>query len=557
MKANTTKIDACYCRYSSDKQRDTTSIEVQIEQCERSAGKLLVVYQDEAKTGRALAGREQLHRLMIDASEGKISNLYVLRYDRLGRNEADTFTTVAELEDYGVQVISAQEGREVITRGIHLVMAAHYSRDLSIKTKNGLLKRHEQRTFTGGKAPVGYRVIDRDDRRVLEIDPDESKSVRFIFDSYTDPTQPMGFKIIAKTLNDRGIPTRSMIDEQNGRAKVNRRINRTRKATPWSKSSIRCVLTNPIYTGMVVFNRRTMKLDRETGRRVPRFNDPSVHQSYQTPDLRIINDEQFQAAQGKLKARVKPRGSARSASLIRAFTGHLFCEDCGSAFYSRQSANKKGVYIYYQCGCRQRRGPEACPNEITLREDHLIKSLQQVCAVAFDDIEGMVEEATAEARRATDDNREQAARIRKQIAETEMDGNGLTALLRDPEMDEMARTVIRRQLSDVGTKLATTQAALDRLLDKSNDDADALIVRVREKLLAARQRWESVANSAQLNSLIGELVGPSIVSADGRLLPVGATKDPVHAADATVHGVIAGEGFEPSTSGYEGDRSKR
>ena len=65
---------------------------------------------------------------------------------------------------------------------------------------------------------------------------------------------------------------------------------------------------------------------------------------------------------------------------------------------------------------------------------------------------------------------------------------------------------------------------------------------VRRKLLEAKERWETVASPAQLNQLIGELVGPSIVTADGRLLAVPKEK-PVH---ESVHGVIAGGRYVPS-----------
>src|SRR5436190_4579101 len=79
--SSTIKRAVGYYRYSSEAQRDSTSIDVQREQCERSAGGSLPAYMDEAKTGRALAGRENLHRLMADAAEGKIARVYVYRFD--------------------------------------------------------------------------------------------------------------------------------------------------------------------------------------------------------------------------------------------------------------------------------------------------------------------------------------------------------------------------------------------------------------------------------------------------------------------------------------------
>jgi len=57
-------------------------------------------------------------------------------------------------------------------------------------------------------------------------------------------------------------------------------------------------------------------------------------------------------------------------------------------------------------------------------------------------------------------------------------------------------------------------------------DNHRLAAIIRAKLLEAKERWEAVANAAQLNQLIGELVGPSIVTSEGKLLAVGANKTP-------------------------------
>ena len=80
-----TKSDALYARYSSHQQDDSTSIEVQVEQCERAAGISLVRYVDRAKTGRTMGGRTELLRLIRDAEEGRIGRLFVYKFDRLGR----------------------------------------------------------------------------------------------------------------------------------------------------------------------------------------------------------------------------------------------------------------------------------------------------------------------------------------------------------------------------------------------------------------------------------------------------------------------------------------
>src|SRR5688572_13335701 len=111
------KTDAIYARYSSHAQDDGTSIEVQIEQCERAAGGTCQHYVDRAKTGRTTGGRTQLLAMLADADAGRIARVFVYKFDRLGR-AADTHLVAQQLEDASVQLISATEGTNELARGV-------------------------------------------------------------------------------------------------------------------------------------------------------------------------------------------------------------------------------------------------------------------------------------------------------------------------------------------------------------------------------------------------------------------------------------------------------
>src|SRR5206468_2088442 len=84
--SHSSRSDAIYARYSSHAQDDGTSIEVQIEQCERAADASCQHYIDRARTGRTMAGREQLLQLLADAAAGKIGRVFVYKFDRFGRD---------------------------------------------------------------------------------------------------------------------------------------------------------------------------------------------------------------------------------------------------------------------------------------------------------------------------------------------------------------------------------------------------------------------------------------------------------------------------------------
>src|SRR5688572_28164534 len=261
------KHDAIYARYSSHAQDDGTSIEMQLEQCERAAGNGCQHYIDRAKTGRTVGGRAQLLAMLADAEAGKLARVFVYKFDRLGR-DAETHTIARDLEDHGVELISVTEGTNALARGIQLVVAEDYSRQLAQRTRDGLLKRFQQNAFTGGVAPYGYRVITRDKQRVLEINPDEAAIVREVVAQYLGAA--CGFKSIAKRLQARGIASR--------------------RGSGWSFTSVRSLLKNEILTGRVRYNTRRMHLNRDTGRRVHRHKPVAEHLERLDETLRILDD---------------------------------------------------------------------------------------------------------------------------------------------------------------------------------------------------------------------------------------------------------------------------
>jgi site-specific DNA recombinase len=242
------KLDAVYARYSSHSQDDSTSIEVQLEACRRKAEGECVEYIDRALTGRTIAGRPELQRLLEDAEAGKVARLFVYKFDRLGRAAA-THAIVEGLEDCGVEVISVTEGTNPLARGVTLVVAADYSRQLGERAHDGLKKRHEQRCWTGGEPPYGFQIVrEGDGRSRVAVRPDEAEVVRSIVAMFL--SESVGMKVLARRLQDRGVPTR--------------------RGARWSFTTVRSMLTNRMYIGEVWYNLRKFKLDRQTGRRKPR-----------------------------------------------------------------------------------------------------------------------------------------------------------------------------------------------------------------------------------------------------------------------------------------------
>ena len=114
--------------------------------------------------------------------------------------------------------------------------------------------------------------------------------------------EAVGLKLIARRLRARQLPTR--------------------RGAGWSFTSVRSMLTNPILTGRVAFNRRRMHLNRATGRRVHRAKQESEHLERQDESLRILTDDTFAKIQDRMR-RAGRNQSPRAATGIAPFRAFL------------------------------------------------------------------------------------------------------------------------------------------------------------------------------------------------------------------------------------------
>lgn len=514
------KYDAMYARYSSHAQDDGTSIAVQIESCERAAGQPLKHFIDEAKTGRTTGGRTELLKLMQEAEAGRIDRLYVYKFDRLGR-AAETHVLVEDLEQHGVEVISVTEGTNALARGVQLVVAADYSRVLAERTRDGLVQRHKQGCWTGGPAPYGYRIVEAPDgKKRLAIHPDEAATVKFVFESYL--AESISLKEVANRVRARGVPTRL--------------------GGPWGFTTVRGILTNRMLVGEVRFLRRCYKLNRSTGKRVPRWRDEDRHLVARDESLRIIDDASFERVQAQLAANSVER--PRGASELRPFTRHLFCGECGTVYYCRKSKNAKGEYHYYSCGQRMAKRAGECGNRASIREDRLMARVHEAMSAVFEDMDGVLDEVMAMSQEALEANRNESSRLKGGIAESDKLIAGFTRLLVDPDIEAGAKKAIARQLSEEEAKRDGLRQALDALAVQSVADMDDLMADCRQAFLEAKANFASLMTPTQMNRFVADVIGPMAVLPDGRI----AQKEAVLTAEAMRTAGIAGAGLEPATS---------
>ena len=361
-----------YCRFSTDRQ-DSRSIEDQDRRCREFAARqdlfVTKIYSDAAKSGANME-RAQLQQLLRDAAKRKFDVVLVDDLSRLSRDLGDTWRIVfQDLAAADVRVVDVETGRASdedsarLLFGVKGLFADQYLQAVRRQTHRGLEGRALAGFHTGGRT-FGYGTVEEPSppdpehpRRIPVVDEAEAAVVRQIFASFASGKSP---RQIADELNRAATPA----PHDGGRGNKGLR--------GWGHTTIRSMLTNERYTGLVTWN--THKWLRVPGkgtrRRVPR---PVAEHVTKTVDaLRIIDPATWDRVQTRFntnkrsKTPGRPQGSVGAGHLL---SGLLKCGACGGSFgllYRRKKAGE--TYQTLGCVTHKSRGSAICANDRTISE---------------------------------------------------------------------------------------------------------------------------------------------------------------------------------------------
>lgn len=185
--------------------------------------------------------------------------------------------------------------------------------------------------WNGSQPPFGYCAITAETRadavkKRLEINPEEAKVVREIFDLYR---AGRGIRAIADHLNRKGLTYRH-------------------KDRKYTSSLVHQILTRKAYAGTHYFNR--------TDSRRGRGKDKAEWIAFATPV--IIPPEIFDEVRRKLESRRPMRIPPRLVNGPTLLTGIAKCSSCGGGMTIR--TGKGGRYRYYTCNNRVNEGATSC-----------------------------------------------------------------------------------------------------------------------------------------------------------------------------------------------------
>lgn len=357
-----------YARYSSDHQRDA-SIEDQLRLCRERAGNeswdIVDSYTDRSISGASLI-RPGIQALMADAQTSQFDIVLAESLDRISRDQEDIAGVYKRLTFAGIRIVTLSEGEiNELHIGLKGTMSALFLKDLADKTRRGLRGRVEAGKSGGGNS-YGYDVV----RKINSdgtfttgertINQSEAAVIQRVFDEYINGSSP---RAIAFGLNHDGIP--------GPRGKT------------WGASTLHGnvqrgtgILNNELYIGRLVWNRLRYIKDPDTGKRVSRLNPEADWITIDTPDLRIVDQDSWDAAKAIQGTKALPKrtnvgramGKARRARYL--MSGLLKCGQCGGGM---------SVISQTHIGCSTARNKGTCPNRKSIArakvEDRVLGAL--------------------------------------------------------------------------------------------------------------------------------------------------------------------------------------
>ena len=254
---------------------------------------------------------------------------------------------------------------------LHGIMDSSYVTGLVEKTKRGMESAFLRKIHAGGRC-FGYRNVSvaepaRADEHgapmalgaKLEIDLEEAAIVRHIFELYA---AGYSLKGIAKLLNAEHV--------RSPRPREGREQS-------WCPSSIRVILRNDRYRGLVTWGLTRRESNPHTGKKVKRPGDPGEVRTLQMPEQLIVSDELWNKVRERIVNIKKVYGDAgrkggllrgRSASSPYLFSGLLRCGTCGAKISLVTGRGKNHRQSQYGCPRNAYRG--TCKNTLKVgRED--------------------------------------------------------------------------------------------------------------------------------------------------------------------------------------------
>ena len=291
---------------------------------------LFDIYIDDGYSGTNF-DRPAFKKMIKDIESNLIDVVIVKDLSRLGRDYIKTGEYIEKwFPIHNIRFIALLDGIDTLydlssneMAPFKSVINDMYSRDNSKKIKMALRTKQEDGKWVGGCPPFGY-MKDENDRNHLIINKEEVVIVKKIFSLFL---KGHSINYIANYLSKQNIPTPSII-----RGKKSKYSS----FGIWSPITIKNILTNELYTGNMVQNRRK-KVNYKIKKIIK--NDRSSWIVVNNTHEAIVSEKEFDLVNKLLKANNKLLHHDK-----RLFEGLVYCSSC-----NKRLVLQTGKYEYFVC----------------------------------------------------------------------------------------------------------------------------------------------------------------------------------------------------------------
>jgi site-specific DNA recombinase len=393
-----------YARVSSESDEQLNSLGNQVSYYEEfirknSAWEYVPGYVDEGLSAATTKRREDFHRMVEDGKAGLFDLIITKEITRFARNTLDSILYTRELLSAGVGVFFQNDNINTFDEDSELRLtimsgiAQDELRKLSSRVKFGHAQAIKKNVVLGNSRIFGYV---KDGGRLV-IDEDEAPMVRELFELYA--TGEYSMKQIETLFWEKGY--------------------RNHNGKKIAHTTMSGMISNPKYKGYYVGN-KVKVIDLFTKKQ--KFLPPEEWVMFkdETGEIvpAIVDEDLWEQANKVLQKRsedVKGRqGICNHANLL---TGKLFCTDCGTAYYRRDSVDKTGKKnSKWVCSGKIKNGADSCAS-FPIYEEELKPLLFEVFQETEADADALIEEYIEMYKSLGDgeDTAKQIAALRQQI----------------------------------------------------------------------------------------------------------------------------------------------
>lgn len=294
------------------------------------------IYQ-EVVSGETIASRPEMQQLLSDVEAGMWKGVFVVEVERLARGDTMDQGLVAQTFKYSntkiitpMKVYDPNDEFDEEYFEFGLFMSRREYKTTNRRLQRGRIQSVKEGKFVGNIPPYGYTRVKLKGEKgfTLEPYPEQADVVKLIFELYTNGElqedgsyKRLGVSLVVRKLNDMKIPAA--------------------KGGDWVTSSIRGILSNPVYIGKIRWNwRKTVKkmVDGQMVKERPRAKESDwllvdgLHES-------IIDEETFNLAQEYLEE--NPATPVPNRHVVKnPLAGLIVCGKCGRRMNRRPYGDK-------------------------------------------------------------------------------------------------------------------------------------------------------------------------------------------------------------------------